>query len=235
VRGVVESLWPAHRWEAHKFAHTDSDGALPKLRHIIDSIAKRRNLQVPPVESEAEKWYSLKRSDFAAEEGGEALLRRHYGGLVASAVISAFPDLSHKWEIWKFEKVPPNFWSGLDKSSHRLFFQSLARHLNYDPDDLDKWYSIPRDKIIDFGGSRLLQNYNNSIFGALKSIFPEHHWMPWKFDTIPPHFWSDKGNCLDFMKYLEKKLNITSKEGWYEITRKHFVDEGGTQKKKTTL
>ena len=42
--------------------------------------------------------------------------------------------------------------------------------------NLDDWYNINTQNIIEYGGSRLLQNeYNSSISKMIKSIYPNHN------------------------------------------------------------
>ena len=41
--------------------------------------------------------------------------------------------------------------------------------------NLDDWYNINNQNIIEYGGSRLLYEYNYSISKMLKSIYPNHN------------------------------------------------------------
>ena len=41
--------------------------------------------------------------------------------------------------------------------------------------NLDDWYNINTQNIIEYGGNRLLNEYNSSISKMIKSIYPNHN------------------------------------------------------------
>lgn len=54
------------------------------------------------------------------------------------------------------------------------------------------------------GSSDLIRHYGDgSISKLVMNIFPEHHWLPWKFRVAPRYFWDAPCNRLRFMKYLD--------------------------------
>ena len=64
----------------------------------------------------------------------------------------------------------------------------------------------------------MLLAYENSIINLLSSIYPNHHWLPWKFVRIPNGFWENKGNQLEYMNWLKEQLNIKDIEDWYNVS-----------------
>jgi hypothetical protein len=74
--------------------------------------------------------------------------------------------------------------------------------------------------LCDIGGARLLNKYNGSLSILLLSMFPDFHWLPWKF-TIPARdFWNDVKNQRLFMDWAAKQLHINTMLDWYNISLK---------------
>ena len=72
--------------------------------------------------------------------------------------------------------------------------------------------------IADLGGKALLNQPGNSIPTILSVVYPEHEWLPWKFDSCPRHFWTVPANQRKFMDWAAKELNIKDMSDWYNIT-----------------
>jgi hypothetical protein len=47
------------------------------------------------------------------------------------------------------------------------------------------------------------------------------------FKQVPTGFWESTSNQRSFMNQLATKLNITSLDGWYNITGKYITNNGG--------
>ena len=84
------------------------------------------------------------------------------------------------------------------------------------------WYSITINEIRNYGGSGLLNKYNNSLQHALKSIYPNYEWIPWKFQTSK-NFWSNIENQRKYFNWLSNQLNIKSNEDWYNIKIEQII------------
>ena len=71
--------------------------------------------------------------------------------------------------------------------------------------NLDDWYNIINQNIIEYGGSGLLQNeYNNSISKMIKSIYPNHN-VKYYFILILIYYFSGKfGNLIKFLQDIGK-------------------------------
>ena len=67
--------------------------------------------------------------------GGRGLLPL-YKNTACNVIMSLVPE--SEWLIWKFAKVPSNFWE--DVQNQKLFLEHLAKHLKIEkPED---WYNV---------------------------------------------------------------------------------------------
>jgi hypothetical protein len=121
---------------------------------------------------------------------------------------------SFKWLPWKFKKAPQKCW--LSKANRILFFDWLGDQLGIK--SMDDWYSISKEKICSHGGWRLLLYYQDSPQRALKDVYPNHKWLPWKFQKIPWGFFREQQNCLEFLEWLASSLGVKNLEDWYRIS-----------------
>ena len=63
-----------------------------------------------------------------------------------------------------------------------------------------------------------MEEFNNSPVKILESMFPEHEWLPWKFENGAKHFWSDIKNQQRFMEWAGKELKIKELSDWYNVS-----------------
>jgi hypothetical protein len=68
-------------------------------------------------------------------------------------------------------------------------------------------------------GSFLADFYSHSLARALKMAFPEHDWLEWKFEVLPPRFFEQEGNAKRFCEYAASHLNINKLNDWERVTR----------------
>jgi hypothetical protein len=61
----------------------------------------------------------------------------------------------------------------------------------------------------------------------VKAVYPEHEWIPWKFDKVPANYWRDEANRNRYWEWLAKAVNVTAPEQWYEILDKNLVMKNG--------
>lgn len=110
-------------------------------------------------------WYKVKQSD-VSRAGGHHLLQHHYDGCLAKALITLYPQ--HKWAVWKFSKVPNNFWDDMD--NQREFFDAVGK--SFGVVNEHDWYKITQQHIVDQGGAGLLSgHYNGSLAKALMTMY----------------------------------------------------------------
>src|SRR4051812_46748803 len=85
---------------------------------------------------------------------------------------------------------------------------------------MEDWYKITREDIVANGGSTLLSKYRDSPFKLITSTYPDHEWLPWKFQNVPKGYWADKSNERKFLDWLHGALRFKDMEDWYKITAK---------------
>lgn len=165
-------------------------------------------------------WYRLT-FEQVSRNGGYGLLR-HYNGSHSAALIANYPN--HEWLEWRFVSVPKGFW---DKpANRRRYFVWLGEQLGIRT--LDDWYRVNSQMIEHNYGRGLKQLvFGGSPSRAIMETFPQHKWIPWKFEVVPNGFWHDKKNRVAYLRWLGKRLGIARKTDWYEITKKRFVENYG--------
>ena len=72
------------------------------------------------------------------ENGGRGFLQ-YYNNHIYFALIELFPN--EKFYIWKFHKVPKNYWN--DINNQRLYLDFVAKELNIKT--TDDWYTISNE------------------------------------------------------------------------------------------
>eukprot|EP01118_Nematostelium_gracile_P009093 TRINITY_DN3048_c0_g1_i1.p2 TRINITY_DN3048_c0_g1~~TRINITY_DN3048_c0_g1_i1.p2 ORF type:complete len:336 (+),score=65.90 TRINITY_DN3048_c0_g1_i1:28-1035(+) len=94
----------------------------------------------------------------------------------------------------------------------------------------EDWYRVKKEEIIDHDKYGLLdQLYDGSLRKALEDLYPDHKWLPWKFDeSMPLGKWREMHVQRDFMDYLAKELNIKNMEDWYHVTKAQMCNKGAT-------
>src|SRR4051812_43252618 len=81
--------------------------------------------------------------------------------------------------------------------------------------------------------TNFLQGLSNKILvtywssKTIAAIFPEHEWIPWKFDRTQKGFWENAENRQKFLDWLFKELRFKSMEDWYHISVSDFHNNGG--------
>lgn len=75
-------------------------------------------------------------------------------------------------------------------------------------------------------GGPLLQHFGNSLTAMLRHFYPDYPWIYWNFQRVSDGFWDDPQNMKDFILNVEKKLNITNLEEWYDITEQQVLNVG---------
>ena len=70
------------------------------------------------------------------------------------------------------------------------------------------------------GGSNLVLKYNCSAYHLLSAVFPEHEWLPWRFENCPEQYWGDVNNQRKFMDWAMQYLRIKEMSDWYYVSVK---------------
>lgn len=184
-----------------------------KSRHIIEKVGESLGIKTP------DDWYQITRKDFV-EHGGAPLLRQFPTHIFA--IQNFYPE--HEFQWWKFSRVPANWWGDLEHQ--REWFSQIGQQLGIQK--TEDWYKVRLEDLEKLGGLGLLKRYNQSVLAALKAVFPEYNWIPWKFERTPAKFWKDEQNHRLFFDWFASQYNITKPEDWYNIKLEDIVREGGS-------
>ena len=85
------------------------------------------------------------------------------------------------------KQVARNHW--LNKYHQRNFFDNLGEELGIrNPND---WYRVKHQDVVSRGGHSVLRHFEDSLFVALQSLYPEVKFHPWLFDRTPRGYWLD--------------------------------------------
>lgn len=213
---VLESA-PDFEWEEWRFAEPPASfwKSPANWRKFMSAIATRYQYLT------LEGWYGMSLAMFS-RSGGDPLIKE--SGTLYAALEAAFPE--HHWEVWRFQNpsvVPETSRSQL----HRGFFDSLAKKFGHS--SLDDWYETEVDAVHQNGGSGILQShYKHSLSDALREVYPDHEWLPWRFKRIRRGYWKKMENQKRFFDWVATKLGIGSKEDWYGQTGKAVSKLGGS-------
>ena len=143
-------------------------------------------------------------------------------GSPAKLLIALLPE--YEWNLWKFSNVSNEYWK--DMKNQRQFLDYVYKELNFK--SLDDWYNITYEvspfkyclilkELKKHKGSYMLTNcYNSSIYKMLSTVYPEHNWKPWSFDSRG--VWKYAETRQDFYENFKKEMNITDMEQWYQIS-----------------
>ena len=166
-----------------------------------------------------EDWTNIT-AEMIREKGGSELLDL-FEGLPCKILESVYPE--YHWPKWKFSEVPKGLWN--DHSNCKRFFDWLGNKLGLK--EPIEWYGVSLEVIKSYGGSGLLKKYG-SLSQALKSVYPQHHWLTWKFH-ISKDNWNNKDIQRDFFDWLAKELGVNNLEDWYNVSIFTIRSYGGDE------
>eukprot|EP00026_Physarum_polycephalum_P001243 Phypoly_transcript_01244.p1 GENE.Phypoly_transcript_01244~~Phypoly_transcript_01244.p1 ORF type:complete len:1086 (+),score=113.52 Phypoly_transcript_01244:74-3331(+) len=217
-KSVVKALlhlFPNIGLKKDKFkARSDRDywQSIPNRRNFFVDFATTRGLD-PLI---ADMWYSVSRRDVALTKGGEAILDIY--GSLPEALQQLFPEVT--FQVDKFPRVPNDFWKKAE--NRRKFFDSAAEKLGFDPLNPDGWYSVFKQKILDFKGKEtLLQLYDGNLIDAIMDVYPDIGLEKSKFLHQSRSIWQDDAQRRLFFEQfaLVNEFDPANKENWYHLPR----------------
>jgi hypothetical protein len=87
---------------------------------------------------------------------------------------------------------------------------------------------VTGEQIAQNGGHRLLVNvYGSSPALLLRTVYPEHQWLPWKFSLVSAGYWEKRENAETFLRWLASELQFKNWEDWYNIRGDQVVEHDG--------
>lgn len=172
-----------------------------------------------------EDWYEVT-VDEVHRYGGARLIDGYYNGSPSKALKSIHPG--HNWVLEKFKHKPKHLWesyfeqrnlflhwngdAALPKgfwktpANQRQFFDWLYIQLGFK--NMGDWYTISKNTILRKGGKSLLGRFNDSPSKALQSVYCEHKWELWKFNTTPSDYWNHIDNQREYSSWLYEKVPL---------------------------
>jgi len=144
----AEKRIPARHWQS-----------VANQRQFLDWLGEQVGLK------NMEGWYKVSASEIK-KRGGAGLLT-HYGGSVAKALKTVYPDTV--WQFWKFSSVPIGEWE--DIANQRAYMDWYAKE--YGVKTAADWYKVSAADIYQRQGRGLLAIYDDSIVKAIQDVYPE--------------------------------------------------------------
>jgi hypothetical protein len=166
--------------------------------------------------------------------------------------MSCFPE--HDWLEWQFAKPDPNFWASDDNKRRALEWAGNKLGVK----NMEDWYQIRRSQLIEIGGTlvvsfikidatRLLE-MSHSLTGCLsgseghqlvshlpatmpeilRSVYPQHQWLDWKFVSTKKGFWNEPNNRKAFMLWVGETLGVKELSDWARISYAEVTALGGS-------
>lgn len=119
-----------------------------------------------------------------------------------------------------------------DPQFQRAEFDKLGTLLGVK--SLEDWYKVSYKQVRGHLGTGILKRHADSLIKALKSIYPAHIWVEWRFQSAPRHFWKSAVNRRRFFEHVGAAvLGITDfsspaqMEKWYNISVESFAAVAG--------
>jgi hypothetical protein len=166
-----------------------------------------------------EDWYRIthqKMIDFH----GSWLLKNYYHSSPSQFVMAMFPEYHLK--PYKFHQAPQGYWKS--EENRKSYAHDLGVHLGYK--NIEDWYQITQQQILDFHGRGLLSHYNGSPTKFVMTVFREYHLKPYKFSS-PKGYWENKENQKSYAHDLGAHLGYQKREDWYQLTGQQMIDFHG--------
>eukprot|EP01118_Nematostelium_gracile_P003618 TRINITY_DN14186_c0_g1_i1.p1 TRINITY_DN14186_c0_g1~~TRINITY_DN14186_c0_g1_i1.p1 ORF type:complete len:232 (-),score=48.50 TRINITY_DN14186_c0_g1_i1:115-810(-) len=163
-----------------------------------------------------EDWYNVTKNQLAELESKNIV---NYHQDIISALNFAYP--SHPFEFWRMYTIPKSL--SENKENVKRLIEYVGDKLKVSR--LDDWYHVEKADVI-----ALVPKFNNivpNLYTTLKETFPEHPWIPWKFQFPIGSFWSSGNNQRNFLENFAKEMNFKKMEDWYSVTYNQVVEKGG--------
>ena len=211
---MLKTVYPDHKWEPWKF----SDGGnvrkywkeTENQKEYLNWLATQLGIQ------KMEDWYDITLDQVKKNEGF-GLIKATKATSVHDIMKSAFPD--QKWLLFQFkDQVPRGYWE--DLANKLEYFDWLAVQLGVKTKE--DWYSVTKENFIQHYGNTIMAKFGNSPAAALQDVYPQHHWLPWKFNKLPLGYWEDIRNQKEFMDWLSEDLKIKDLKDWYKVSLKQI-------------
>jgi hypothetical protein len=205
LRKLLKDVYPKQKWLQWKFVQVQP-GFWDKLENRLEYLhwlGKTLGFK------EIEDWYELKRNHFAQNDGA-TLIFHHYEKDLLRPLAELFPD--YEFYPWMFDRVPVGYWD--QPENCRDYLEWLAEQLHIT--ELDGWYDVVRADFRNHFGAGYMQ-YFHTPYDALRFAYPDHNWLPWRFEKVPQGFWEDSQQVTAFMRWLGIQLGCKNPTDWDSV------------------
>lgn len=205
LRKLLKEIYPKQKWLEWRFSQIQTgfweqpENRLEYLHWLGKTLGFRK----------VEDWYELKRIHFTKNYGA-TLFTFHYEQDLLRPLAELFPD--YEFHPWMFDRVPVGYW---DKPENcRAYLEWLAEQLGFT--ELEHWYDVVLADFIHYFGNGYMQRFNTP-YQALQFAYPDHEWLPWRFERVPQGFWEDREQVNRFMQWLGTQLGVQHASDWNSI------------------
>ncbi|MBL8872721.1 MAG: hypothetical protein JNK90_23280 [Planctomycetaceae bacterium] len=204
-KSLLKYVYPEENWLEWKFIRipvgywNHLDNRLRYLRWLGKTLGFKK----------IDDWYELKRVHFI-QNCGETLLTLYYDHDLFKPLAELFPG--YEFYPWMFDRVPDGYW---DKPENcRTYLEWLAEQLGFT--ELEQWYDVVLADFNHYFGKGYMQRFNTP-YQALQFAYPDHEWLPWRFERVPQGFWEDREQVNRFMQWLGTQLGVQHASDWNSI------------------
>jgi len=182
VRALM-TVYPTYIWKPWLFEHFDVPrgywGTKEHRQAFVQWLAHQ--LLLPPPSEAPHAWYSLTTRQVRIYKGGGLLDR---SGSVMGLLAEAFP--AHRWEAWRFRRVPNNTWKAKDgQSSDKLSLLRdfvLAKEKEIGISRREDWYRVSADQLRRYGLIHIIKSHR-TLAHLLKVVYPDYNWIAEQFSV----------------------------------------------------
>jgi hypothetical protein len=151
-----------------------------------------------------------------------ASIIKRFDGSFPKALAAVYTE--HDWRPWLFNQVAADFWNDI-KNKRRFCDEYMKHHSMSTPED---WYNVKLAGLRKFGGGYLVARLHTSLPDLLRTVYPEHEWLEWKFANQPTGLWDRSAIRQKFLDWFAKQHNVSKPEDWYKVTTTKLKEEGAT-------
>jgi len=102
--------------------------------------------------------------------------------------------------------------------NQRAFMDDLGKKLSIKEGDYEGWYKVSNRRIVENGGSRILDLYKDSLPNILNAVYPQVKWDLWKFPRRNAKVLKNADSVTALILAIEGKLGIKSGKDWERVS-----------------
>jgi hypothetical protein len=182
-------------------------------RTLFDTIAFKLHI------TKFEDWFTTS-TELLKKKGAGGVLT-HYNNSLFKALSTIYSEF--EWNPRTFARsVPQHHWKQI--KNQRELFDYIAVTLGVEKQE--DWYLLKGQSIKKLAGGLINDYYNNSIYEALSSIYPEFVWNQQLFLNAPKKLWTDWNQRRKLFDELSERFGIEASEQWYQLTGAEIAHYG---------